>query len=156
MKGRMKKSVLPNFIIILIFGITLIRCGSTKEPLSISNDEKIAFEQEVGDTITISSDKTEYEIIIIEPGFYSWLNSIAKPEGYYSQSFLENRNYLMVLEWNQRVLQPMQYNPNLYELQIDYDQNIDYGYKVNYQLYNYFIYFQRKYNQRLGPFIPRI
>ncbi|WP_339652396.1 DUF6146 family protein [uncultured Maribacter sp.] len=152
----MKKSVLPNFIIILIFGITLIRCGSTKEPLSISNDEKIAFEQEVGDTITISSDKTEYEIIIIEPGFYSWLNSIAKPEGYYSQSFLENRNYLMVLEWNQRVLQPMQYNPNLYELQIDYDQNIDYGYKVNYQLYNYFIYFQRKYNQRLGPFIPRI
>jgi len=156
MKGRMKKSVLPNFIIILIFGITLIRCGSTKEPLSISNDEKIAFEQEVGDTITISSDKTEYEIIIIEPGFYSWLNSIAKPEGYYSQSFLENRNYLMVLEWNQRVLKPMQYNPNLYELQIDYDQNIDYGYKVNYQLYNYFIYFQRKYNQRLGPFIPRI
>jgi hypothetical protein len=136
--------------------MVLISCGSTRESLAISNDEKVAFEQVEGDTITISSDKTEYEIIIIEPGFYTWLNSIAKPEGYYSQSFLENRNYLMVLEWNQRVLQPMRYNPNLYELQIDYIQNIDYGYEVNYQLYNYFIYFQRKHNQRLGPFIPRI
>jgi hypothetical protein len=156
MKNRKNKSVLLNFIIIFIFAMVLISCGSTKESLAISNDEKVAFEQVEGDTITISSDKTEYEIIIIEPGFYTWLNSIAKPEGYYSQSFLENRNYLMVLEWNQRVLQPMRYNPNLYELQIDYIQNIDYGYEVNYQLYNYFIYFQRKYNQRLGPFIPRI
>jgi hypothetical protein len=156
MKNRKNKSVLLNFIIIFIFAMVLISCGSTRESLAISNDEKVAFEQVEGDTITISSDKTEYEIIIIEPGFYTWLNSIAKPEGYYSQSFLENRNYLMVLEWNQRVLQPMRYNPNLYELQIDYIQNIDYGYEVNYQLYNYFIYFQRKHNQRLGPFIPRI
>ena len=156
MKKRKNKSALLNFIIILIFAIILISCGSSKELLSISNAEKKAFEQVEGDTITISSNKTEYEIIIIEPGFYTWLNSIAKPEGYYSQSFLENRNYLMVLEWNQRVLQPMRYNPNLYELQIDYSQNIDYGYEVNYKLYNYFIYFQRKYNQRLGPFIPRI
>ena len=156
MKKRKNKSALLNFIIILIFAIILINCGSSKESLSISNAEKKAFEQVEGDTITISSDKTEYEIIIIEPGFYTWLNSIAKPEGYYSQNFLENRNYLMVLEWNQRVLQPKRYNPNLYELQIDYSQNIDYGYEVNYKLYNYFIYFQRKYNQRLGPFIPRI
>jgi hypothetical protein len=116
MKNRKNKSVLLNFIIIFIFAMVLISCGSTKESLAISNDEKVAFEQVEGDTITISSDKTEYEIIIIEPGFYTWLNSIAKPEGYYSQSFLENRNYLMVLEWNQRVLQPMRYNPNLYEL----------------------------------------
>lgn len=156
MKKRKNKYALLNFIIILIFAIIFISCGSSKESLSISNAEKKAFEQVEGDTITISSDKTEYEIIIIEPGFYTWLNSIAKPEGYYSQSFLENRNYLMVLEWNQRVLQPMRYNPNLYELQIDYSQDIDYGYEVNYKLYNYFIYFQRKYNQRLGPFIPRI
>lgn len=156
MKKRAYKPVILSFITIFTFTLVLISCGATKESISISNDEKEAFEQVEGDTITISSDKTEYEIIIIEPGFYTWLNSIAKPEGYYSQSFLENRNYLMVLEWNRRVLQPMQYSPNLYELQIDYAQNIDYGYEVNYQLYNYFIYFQRKYNQRLGTFIPRI
>jgi signal peptidase I len=156
MKKKAYKPVILSFITIFTFVLVLISCGATKESISISNDEKEAFEQVEGDTITISSDKIEYEIIIIEPGFYTWLNSIAKPEGYYSQSFLENRNYLMVLEWNRRVLQPLQYSPNLYELQIDYAQNIDYGYEVNYQLYNYFIYFQRKYNQRLGTFIPRI
>ena len=119
-------------------------------------DEKVAFNKTEGDTILIASDKTEYEIIIIEPGFNFWLLSIAKPEGYYSQSFLENRNQIYVITWNQRVLQPAQYDPNLYQLQINYDTNIDYGYEVNYKLYNYFIYFQRKYNQRLGPFLPRI
>tara|TARA_R110001583_G_scaffold21803_1_gene82431 strand:+ start:349 stop:756 length:408 start_codon:yes stop_codon:yes gene_type:complete len=131
-------------------------CGGAKESLSISDDEKKAFTQKVGDTINIADTKTEYEIIIIEPGFNFWLNSIAKPEGYYSQSYLENRNNVYVIEWNQRVMQPQVYVPDLYELQIDYSPNIDYGYEVNYKLYNYFIYFQRKYNQRLGPFIPRI
>lgn len=134
----------------------VLSCGTSKDSLGISPEEKKAFQQVEGDTIKISSDKTEYEILIIEPGFNTWLNSIAKPEGYYSQSFMESRNYIMVVEWNQRVLQPLQYSPNLYELQIDYSQNIDYGYEVNYKLYNYFIYFQRKYNQRLGPFLPRL
>jgi len=53
-------------------------------------------------------------------------------------------------------MQPQRFDPNLYELQIDYQQGIDYGYEVNYKLYNYFIYFQLTYKQRLGPFIPRI
>lgn len=154
----MRKNHLVPFSLIILCAtaLLLLNCGTTRETINISNDEKKSFEQVHGDTITISSDKTAYEIIIIEPGFNSWLNSIAKPEGYYSQSFMENRNRLMVIEWNQRVLQPTRYNANLYELQIDYSQNIDYGYEVNYKLYNYFIYFQRKYNQRLGPFLPRI
>jgi hypothetical protein len=124
--------------------------------VEVTDEEKMVFQQKVEDTVEIESDKTEYEIIIIEPGFNTWLQSIARPEGYYSQSFLENRNQLYVVNWNQRVLQPLRYNPNLYELQIDYQPHIDYGYEVNYKLYNYFIYFQRKYGQRLGPFLPRI
>ena len=141
----------------IVFGIVLfVNCGSSKEILSISDEEKQAFAEVEGDTIEIANEETEYQIIIIEPGFFTWLNSIAQPEGYYSQNFLENRNYILVTEWNQRVLQPQRFSPNLYELQIDYRQNIDYGYEVNYKLYNYFVYFQRKYNQRLGPFLPRI
>lgn len=131
-------------------------CTGSKQAVDISDKEKMAFDQTKGDTISISSDSTEYEIIIIEPGFNFWLQSIARPEGYYSQSFLENRNQIFVINYNQRVLQPNRYSAGLYEWQIDYNPNIDYGYEVNYKLYNYFIYFQRKYNQRLGPFIPRI
>ena len=154
----MKKTYLlfQHLLLLILLISFMISCGSTKESLSISSNEEQAFKQVQGDTITISSDKTAYEIIIIEPGFNVWLNSVAKPEGYYSQNFLENRNYIMVLEWNNRVMQPARFDPNLYELQINYANQIDYGYEVNYKLYNYFIYFQRKYNQRLGPFVPRI
>ena len=147
-----------------IFALTVLvafvaSCGNTKKVVDIpdiTDDEKKAFSQVEGDTIEIANEETEYQIIIIEPGFNIWLQSVARPEGYYSQSFMESRNQLMVMEWNRRVLQSTQFDPNLYELQIDYQQGIDYGYEVNYKLYNYFIYFQRKYRQRLGPFIPRI
>ena len=90
----------------LLFVIILIAssCGSTKEAVTISDEEKIAFKQQEGDTLKIKSDETEYEIIIIELGFNFWLQSIAKPEGYYSQSYMENRNNLYVLEWNRRVI----------------------------------------------------
>lgn len=152
----MKNTMLPHGVIILLLTICFTGCGGTKQAITVSADEKMAFAQTEGDTISIADEKTEYEIIIIEPGFDFWLQSVAKPEGYYSQSFLENRNHIYVVEWNSRVSQPFTYNPNLYELRIDYDPNIDYGYEVNYKLYNYFIYFQRKYNQRLGPFVPRI
>jgi len=127
-----------------------------EETVNISQEEKMAFAAKAGDTISISDPDTEYEIIIIEPGFNTWLQAIARPEGYYSQNFLETRNRLMVIEWNQRVIQPQRFNSNLYEMQINYEYGVDYGYDVNYKLYNYFIYFQRKYNQRLGPFLPRI
>jgi len=152
----MKNKYIPLFSIATIFLIFIAACNSSKQAIEISDDEQQAFNQVVGDTINISSDKTEYEIIIIEPGFNVWLQSIARPEGFYSQTYLEGRNQLWVLNWNQRVLQPNNYDPSLYEMQIDYRQGIDYGYEVNYKLYNYFVYFQRKYNQRLGSFMPRI
>ncbi|WP_372757652.1 DUF6146 family protein [Mariniflexile sp.] len=139
-------------IIIIFFFI--IGCNTTKTTASHKNEE--LENEKLGDTVRISNDELEYEIIIIEPGFNSWLASTARPEGFYSQQYMETRNYQYVIEWNQRVLQPQRYNPNLYELQIDYQPNIDYGYDVNYKLYNYFIYFQLTYNQRLGPFLPRI
>ncbi|MBS9463629.1 hypothetical protein KIM67_14515 [Flagellimonas sp. 389] len=148
----MKKRILVLFIVL----VSVMACSSQKEVLEISKQEQAYFDIEEGDAVEIKDEESEYEIIIIDPGFNTWLLSIAQPRGYYSQSFLENRNNILVINWNQRVMQPQRYNPNLYELQINYDSNIDYGYEVNYKLYNYFIYFQRKYNQRLGPFIPRI
>jgi len=152
----MKKNILQKALLaVIVLGLAL-SCTAQKETVAISEEEKAVFTSEDDAQVEIKDEETEYEIIIIEPGFYQWLQSIARPEGYYSQHFLENRNHLLVINWNQRVLQPQRFNPNLYQLQIDYDPNIDYGYDVNYKLYNYFIYFQRKYNQRLGPFLPRI
>ena len=151
---------MKNLFYLFALLLTYSSCSSSgkviNEDLKISEEEKAAFQSNDDEPVTIANDSVEYEITIIELGFNTWLRSIARPRGFYSQQYMENRNNIYVINWNQRVMQPMQFNPNLYEMQINYDSNIDYGYEVNYQLYNYFIYFQRKYNQRLGPFFPSI
>ncbi|WP_339140808.1 DUF6146 family protein [Croceitalea sp. MTPC5] len=124
--------------------------------VELTEKEKELFVQQDDPDEEVGETDLEYDIIIMDIGFNRWLNQIAQPKGYYSQSFLEQRNYFYVLEWNRRVLEPRVFDPLLYELQINYEHGIDYGYDVNYQLYNYFIYFQRRFNQRLGPFLPRI
>jgi len=150
------KSLISKYSYILLVSLFFVSCSSTKEIADISAEEKAIFEQKKGDPVTIADEESEYEITIMDPGFDFWLSSMARPRKYYSKSFMANRNNLFVIEWNQRVMNPQRFNTNLYELQIDYQPTIDYGYEVNYKLYNYFIYFQRKYNQRLGPFVPRI
>ena len=150
------KNIFRTFLSVLIVALIIVSCGSSKNQIALSEEEKAVFDNGDKDTVKIADAESKYEILIIEPGFYTWLNSIARPEGYYSQHFLENRNEILVLEWNRRVMFPTQYNAQLYMWQIDYDPFIDYGYEVNYKLYNYFVYIQRKYNQRLGPFQPRI
>lgn len=143
---------MKNTVLILLICLGVISCNTPKlastNVQTLSNVEK--------DTVRIANDDLEYEIIIIDPGFSTWLLSTAKPEGYYSQEFMETRNQINVLEWNNRVLQPQRYNPSLYEMRIDYNPNIDYGYEVNYKLYNYFMYFQLRYKQQLSTFRPRI
>lgn len=145
---------MKKIIYILIVSVILISCNTPKTASSKTDERLENLKQ--NDTVKIVNEEVDYEIIIIEPGFNFWLRSRARPKGFYSQQFMENRNWLYVIEWNQRVLQPQRFNPNLYEMRIDYQQDIDYGYEVNYMLYNYFIYFQLTYNQRLGPFVPRI
>ena len=108
------------------------------------------------DTIKISHDSLSYDIMIIEPGFGSWLERIAKPSGYYSLEFLEGRNRIYVSEWNRRVLQASKQHARLYEMQINYSFNVKYGYEVNYKLYNYFIYFQLRHKQQLSGILPKI
>ncbi len=144
------KKIIP-FIVILAL---IASCKSYNNNQTINNDVENSLVQ--SDTVSISSDENDYEITIIEPGFNAWLYGTARGRGFYSQQFMETRNILFVQEWNIRNLHPLTFDPILYELRIDYDSHTDYGYEVNYKLYNYFIYFQLTYKQRLSGFIPRI
>ena len=108
----------------------------------------------VGDTIKIVNEELEYEVTIIDAGFAVWLASRSQPRNFYSESYLENKNQFFVSEWNRRVLEPQRFDPTLYELQINYDPSIHYGYEVNYLIYNYMIYFQNTYRQRLWGYVP--
>lgn len=141
---------MKKIIYILSVLIFIVSCNSSKKIAETSIAPK-----KTSDTIRIANDELEYEVIIIDGGFNSWLNSIAKPRGFYTENYLESRNSIYVSEWNRRVLQPQRFSPTLYEMQINYDFTTKYGYEVNYLIYNYFIYFQTTYKQQLSGFVPR-
>lgn len=135
-----------NIFYILLLAVFVYSCGSVGG--RGFPDKRISGAE--NDTVRIANDSLEYEIIIIEPGFDLFINSYAHPRGYYSQSYLETKNAMLVSEYNQRVRQPTIYNPNLYVNEINYDPAIDYGYEVNYLLYNYFVYLNKQYNQHFS------
>lgn len=133
---------------VVILGLVIYSCSSTRGKGEVN--EQVPQNEAVNDTVRIANDSLEYEIIIIDPGYSYFLNAIAKPEGYYSQSYLENKNKFLVSDYNQRVREPFRYDPDIYTQEINYDPNIDYGYEVNYKLYNYFVYLAREHNQQFS------
>lgn len=127
---------------ILIIALIIMGCESSKSSIDSSRNPQAT----QGDTIRIANDSLEYEILIIEPGFNSFLLS-QRPRGYYGLTYLENKNRLWTTEYNQRAINIQRYDINLYQQQINYEPTVEYGYEVNYLLYNYFVFFQQEYNQ---------
>jgi hypothetical protein len=143
---------MKNYFYIITLLFIIIACSSTKTNNNVATSTKIS--KPLNDTIRIANDSLQYEVIIIDNGFNYWLLSKSYPRNYYSQSYLENKNQFYINEWNYRFLQPQRYDSNLYEMSIDYNPNINYGYEVNYLIYNYMIYFQNTYKQKLGGYVP--
>lgn len=142
-----KNTAMKKIIVPLLFIMALASCHFDK---NITKKAKTPDKPKADDVVRIANDSLEYEVIIIDSGFNSWLLTNARPRGYYSETFLENKNYIYVTEWNMRALQPQRYNPDLYGMQINYDPNIHYGYEVNYLIYNYMVYFQITNRQQLA------
>jgi hypothetical protein len=136
---------MKNTIYILLVLAFLISCTSTNNAIYSGARTDTTT---TNDTIRIANDSLEYEIIIIEPGFNAWL-ATQPARGYYSQNAMEISNNYKVLIYNLRARNPLRYGSWLYPVPIDYDNNIDYGYEVNYLLYNYFLFFEKHYNQKL-------
>ena len=89
------------------------------------------------DTVTV--DSLEYKLIVLDPGFDSWLAT--KPsKDFYSKEYYEQKNRRYVSEWNQRYMTSR--NSARYETYIDYNSNTDYGLDLNYKLYYYFKFFE--------------
>ena len=132
--------------IVIGLALLILGCNATQKSQQFKADKSQKTQEY--DTIEIANDSLEYKIIILEIGFNSWL-ATQRPRGYYSQNYLENRNQILVAEYNNRVNQPSRFDPLLYPFKIEYNSNTDYGYEVNYLLYHYFLFFQQRYNQNL-------
>ena len=124
----------------LVICVIIYNCNSLPIKNTSNTNEK---------PVVIANDSLEYEIIIFDIGFNLYLNTIARPMGYYSQKFLENKNDIFVTNWNLRAMNPTRYDVSIYGNVIDYDPNINYGLEVNYKLFNYFLFAQKKYDMRL-------
>lgn len=101
-------------------------------------EEKLIF-----DTDTIENDSIEYELLIIEPGYDSYLVTQPMKE-YYSITYYKNWNKLYVMEWNNQYLTGKRHE--IFENEIIYDRSIDYGIDLEYRLYYYFRFIEQKYN----------
>lgn len=132
---------MKQFLLSISITIFIIACGGNKNLKKASSQIKEK-------PVRIANDSLEYEIIIFDIGFNRFLNTEAQPRGFHNQYFLKNRNIFSVNTYNQRVNQPTVYG-DLYPQRIDYEQQINYGYEVDYLLFNYFLFFEQKYNQRL-------
>lgn len=126
-----------KIILLMVISIFTYACRST---LPVKKEEPVV----------IANDSLEYEITIIDVGFNNYLNTLAEQRGFYSQSYMEARNNAWVIAWNNRAMNPSRFDATIYENQINYSRNVDYGYEVNYLLFNYFLFAQRKYKMSLG------
>jgi hypothetical protein len=89
--------------------------------------------------IIVITTKPKYDILVFDEGYNSFLATQPSKE-FYSLSELKAKNNIWAAEWNRRCLNPMQYNPQIYEATINYDNNIEYGLDVEYKLYMFFRY----------------
>ncbi|PID69459.1 MAG: hypothetical protein CR989_01555 [Flavobacteriales bacterium] len=135
------------YFLLTIIALMLASCGTQQQTTTQGQNTT----EKTEEPVVIANDSLEYEVIIIDPGFTSYL-ATAKPMSYYSKVTLEAKNRVYVSEWNMRARNPLRYNPNIFENEIDYQPDIDYGMEVNYKLYQYFQFAQKKYNFKLANF----
>lgn len=123
-------------------GLFIAGCSSTTKTTTQQSDSP-------KEAVKIVNDSLEYEIIITDIGFETYLHTIAKPMNFYSKEYYETKNKFYVTEWNIRAMNPLRYNSMIYQNTINYDFNVDYGLEVNYKLYNYFKFIEYKYKIQL-------
>lgn len=118
--------------------------------MSLSGHSMIAdhFLIQTADSLHLAkTDSTEYDIIIFDSGFESWLLTHAQPIGYHTNEYYRNKNIVYVAEWNSRVRSNRYRAP--YEFEINYNPSTDYGEAVNYKIYWYFKYMEQKFRFNL-------
>lgn len=95
---------------------------------------------------TLAGDSTTYKLVVFELGYENYLLRQPMME-HYSVSYYKNWNRLYAMEWNKRFL--LGPDQQLYQEEINYDYNTDYGIELEYQLYHYFRFFEEKYQVKL-------
>lgn len=121
---------MKNLLILIVTMLLLSSCGT----YSSFNNEKTE------DKAIISTDSSEYELVILDLGFESWFATHNLLAAAHSKEYYKNWNERYILEWNRLYLKGHPYFENL----IDFSPMEDYGFDVNYKLYHYFLFVEDK------------
>lgn len=125
------KTLLFLSIFYLCSTLPLTLAGQTK-PVDLVTVPDTAVEKE-----------TEYELIVVEPGYEAYLvNQL--PMEYYPENYYKTWNYQYVIEWNIRYLSGPR--RELFDYEINYDPMTNYGLELEYRLYHFFRFFEDKYD----------
>ncbi len=126
---------MKRILFLVLISFFLFSCSTTQEPAKTSDENTLSFDKN-GDG--------EWEIIVLDPEYNSFLIT-QQPKEYYSEQTLKIKNTFYVTEWNIRYSQPFRYNPNIYEVKIDYNPDEKYGLEFEYRLYMFFKFVEKKY-----------
>ncbi len=129
---------MKHLLIILMALGALTACGVSQKYSTDAPKQSVEF---------VVDDSLEYELLVLDPGFTSFL-ATQPPAEHYSQSYYESWNHRYVLEWNSRHRNPLRYG-DFYQTEIQYDPHTDYGLELNYQLYHYFQFVEKNYGIEL-------
>jgi hypothetical protein len=88
----------------------------------------------------IAKDSTEYDLIIFDIGFDSWFAINDNESQKRSLSYYEHKNQFYVIAWNDLYTRNI---PSI-DCRIEYESTVRYGFDLNYKLYMYFKYFEKK------------
>ena len=119
------------YLLLLCSATILFQCSSSKTT-----------------SVNVAETEETHELIVLDSGFNSWIATQPSIE-MYTYAFLKSKNVIFVSKYNSRVNNRLNYSADLYPQRIEYSATEEYDKELQYTLYNYFIYFQKKYNQRL-------
>lgn len=91
-----------------------------------------------------SEDSIEYDLLIFDPKFDTYLATVPYSKEFYSNEYYRSWNIQYCAEWNSRHQNMARYG-DFYETYIDYDQSVDYGIDFNFKLYQYFLFIEKEY-----------
>lgn len=115
-----------SFLLVVIIGFLFVDNVNAQE----KNQEKSGIEVSAKDSI-------EYDLIVFDSGFETYLATVPYSKEFYSNEYYKHWNILYCAEWNRRNQDPLRFG-GFYETSIDYDPSIDYGIDFNFKLYQYF------------------
>lgn len=118
-------------------------CGTHKQAVNTKSPEAKV-------TTSENEDSTQYELLVFDPGFDSFLARLGYPKEFYSDAYYRGWNIRYVQEWNYRCKNPLRYG-SFYDTEIPYDAHTDYGLDFNYRLYHYFMFVEQQYGVVLVP-----